>query len=160
MDEKPIVSISLFSGAGGLDVASFLAGSVWWSRGQTGTMWMRRRIWIYRSCSVTMPDGSNGVLGSWSQTIYKCPTNQKNGSYRNTPWYRKTVNRPRMSRQHKKAPGEGIFSFSRSGAALAVPLLFCFGRARSCKNGCSGQLFHLLQRRLPVCCGRCTLFWG
>ena len=60
----------------------------------------------------------------------------------------------------KSPPKIGIFSFSRSGAALAALLLFCFGYARSCKNGCNGQSFHLLRRRLPVCGGRCTLFLG
>ena len=42
------------------------------------------------------------------------------------------MNRPRLCRQHKKAPGAGIFSFSRSGAASAAPLLFSFGCARGC----------------------------
>src|SRR5699024_529677 len=36
------------------------------------------------------------------------------------------VNRPRLCRQHKKSPWAGIFSFSRSGAASAALLLFCF----------------------------------
>ena len=58
----------------------------------------------------------------------------------------------------KRAPGVGIFSFSRSGAASAALLLFCFGCARGCKNGYSGQSFHLLRRRLPAYGGRCTLF--
>ena len=68
------------------------------------------------------------------------------------------LNRPRLCRQHKKSPWAGIFSFSRSGAASAAPLLFCFGCARGCKNGYSGQSFHLLRRRLPAYGGRCTLF--
>ena len=68
------------------------------------------------------------------------------------------LNRPRLCRQHKRAPGAGIFGFSRSGAARAAALLFCFGCARGCKNGCNGQSSHRLQRRSPVCGGRYTPF--
>lgn len=52
---------------------------------------------------------------------------------------RTLVNRPRLCRQYKKAPGAGIFGFNRSGAASAAPLLFWFGCACSCKNRCSSQ---------------------
>ena len=58
------------------------------------------------------------------------------------------LNCPRLCGQHKKNPCAGIFGFSRSGAALAAPLLFCFGCARGCKSGYNGQSSHWLQKRV------------
>ena len=65
---------------------------------------------------------------------------------------------PQIVQTAQKAPGAGLYSFSRSGAVSAAPFLFSFGCARGCKSGCNGQSSHWLLKRWPVCGGRCTLF--
>lgn len=66
---------------------------------------------------------------------------------------------PQIVQTAQKALDIGIFGFYGSGAASAALLLFCFGYARGCKNGCSNQPLRLLRRRLSVCGDRCTLFF-
>ena len=58
------------------------------------------------------------------------------------------LDRPRLCKQYKKAYGEEIFSFSKSGAALAAPLLFSVGYALRCKSEWRRSIIWLVSEKV------------